>query len=201
MKSTSNPSPKAAAPRRRTKAELRARHDEDEQRPMMAELRRRAESQVRAQRRNQGSEFTVPKPAADPQRTFHELQVQQIELEMQNAELQDGRDRMEAQLEKYTDLYDFAPVGYFSLNEQGVIQEANLTGAAMLGVERSRLINGRLSRFVGPASQSLFLAFLKRVFAGTGQQDCDVALVKADATDFWARFRGTAALSAKDARK
>ena len=89
---------------------------------------------------------------------------------MQNAELQEARDRMEALLEKYTDLYDFAPVGYFSLDEQGLILEVNLTGAALLGVERSRLINRRLPRFVAPASQPVFLAFLERVFAGTGNR-------------------------------
>jgi PAS domain S-box-containing protein len=68
---------------------------------------------------------------------------------------------MEALLEKYTDLYDFAPVGYFSLDEQGRILEANLMGAALLGVERSLLINRRLPRFVVPASQPIFLAFLE----------------------------------------
>ena len=76
---------------------------------------------------------------------------------MQNADLRKARDELEVALEKYTDLYDFAPVGYFSLDESGVILEANLTGAALLGVERSRLINRRLLHFVAPDSRAIFL--------------------------------------------
>jgi len=167
---------------------------------MIAALRHKAEDQLRKQRRNQQSEVTGQSPTA-AERTLHELQVHQIQLEMQNTELKEARDWMEGLVEKYTDLYDFAPVGYFSLDEQGRIQEVNLTGAAMLGVERVRLANGRFSRFVAPASQPDFQAFLKRVFAGTGQEVCDLAMIKEDATDFSARFRGTAAISAREARK
>ena len=144
---------------------------------MMAELRHQAEEQVRKQQRNQKSASQKQKPASDPERMLHELQVHQIELEMQNTELKDARDWMEGLVEKYTDLYDFAPVGYFSLDEQGRIQEVNLTGAALLGVERVRLADGRFARFVAPASQPDFLAFLKRVFAGTGQELCDLAMI------------------------
>ena len=140
-----------------------------------AELRRRAEARLRKQRKNQQSKAGAPKSDADTQRLLHELQVHQIELEMQNAELQKARDELEAPLEKYTDLYDFAPVGYFSLDEQGLILEVNLTGAALLGVERSRLINRRLPRFVAPASRPIFLAFLEKVFAGPGKQVCEAA--------------------------
>ena len=123
------------------------------------------------------------------------MQVHQIELEMQNAELQEARDRMEALLEKYTDLYDFAPVGYFSLDEQGRILEVNLTGAALLGVERSRLINRRLPRFVAPTSRPIFLAFLEKVFAGPGKQVCEASLLNEDGTPFWANFQATSAVS------
>ena len=168
----------------------------------LAELRRRAEANLRPQRRKQKAEIKSPKAAGDAQRSLHELEIHQIELQMQNTELQQARHRLEGLVEKYTDLYDFAPVGYFSLDEEGRIQEVNLTGAAMLGVERSRLAHRRISRFVAPASQPRFLAFLQRVFAGTGQQNSDVALVKeGGATDFWARFRGTVAISAHEARK
>jgi hypothetical protein len=86
-----------------------------------AELRRQAEARLRERQRKRRSEAGDPKAEAEPRRLFHELQVHQVELEMQNAALQDARDRTEALLEKYTDLYDFAPVGYFSLDEQGRI--------------------------------------------------------------------------------
>jgi PAS domain S-box-containing protein len=137
----------------------------------------------------------------DTQRLVHELQVHQLELEMQNTELQDARDRMEILLEKYTDLYDFAPVGYFSLDEQGRILELNLTGAALLGVDRSRLINGLLPRFLVPASQPVFLAFLERVFAGTGKQVCEVQLFKRDAAVCWASIQGISAISFNGPRR
>ncbi|MEK7677529.1 MAG: ATP-binding protein [Verrucomicrobiota bacterium] len=166
-----------------------------------AQLRRRAEARLRERRKNQRSEAGDPKSAADPQRLLHELQVHQVELEMQNAELQEARDRMETLLEKYTDLYDFAPVGYFSLDEQGRILEVNLTGAALLGVERSRLINRRLPHFVAPVSQPVFLAFLERIFAGPGKQVCEASLLKADDAAFWANFHAVPAISLRDPRK
>ncbi len=166
-----------------------------------AALRRDAEGRLREQQRNQKSAAPGQRPAADAERTLHELQVHQIELEMQNTELQEARHRLEAQLEKYTDLYDFTPVAYFSLDEKGVIQELNLTGAALLGLERSRLLNERFGRFVTPASRTDFLAFLKRVFLGSGQEICDLAMIKADATALWGRFRARVALSAGDPRK
>ncbi len=102
---------------------------------------------------------------------------------------------MEALLEKYTDLYDFAPVGYLSLDEQGRILEANLTGAALLGVERSRLIHRRLAQFVVPASQPSFLRFLERVFTATGKQVCEAALSRQGAAVFWANLHAASALS------
>jgi len=166
-----------------------------------AEIRRRAEAQLRGRQRNHRSKAGDPKSAADTQRLLHELEVHQIELEMQNAELQVARDWTEALLEKYTDLYDFAPVGYFSLDEQGRIMEVNLTGAALLGVERSRLINQRLPRFVVPATQPIFLAFLEQVFAGTGKQACEAALLKKDAAVFWASFHGTFPTSFRGSQK
>src|ERR1700689_3637705 len=127
------------------------------------ELRRRAEARLRGQQRGGQSKSGDQKSEADTVRLLHELEVHQIELEMQNAELQKARSELEVALEKYTSLYDFAPVGYFSLDESGVILEVNLTGAAMLGVERSQLINRRMLRFVVPEGQPLFVAFLERV--------------------------------------
>ena len=109
-------------------AELREFGARMEHHPMMAELYRRAEARLRKQQKLQRSPTGGPKSDADARRLFHELQVHQVELEMQNAELQEGRNRMEILLEKYTDLYDFAPVGYFSLDEQARIIEVNLTG-------------------------------------------------------------------------
>ena len=159
-----------------------------------ARLRRNAEKRLR-------SHAPAARPAADNQRLLHEVQVHQVELEMQNAALQEARDRVEALLEKYTDLYDFAPVGYFSLDEEGRILEANLTGAALLGVDRTPLINRRFPRFVAPASQAVFLAFLAAVFAGTAEQVCEAALLKQTGEPFWANIHGAPTLSVRGPRR
>src|SRR6266850_4590766 len=148
-----------------------------------AKLRRHAEARLRNQRQAHRRKVGAQKSEADTARVLQELEVHQIELEMQNSELGEARDKMEVLLEKYTDLYDFAPVGYFSLDEQGRILEVNLTGANLLGVERRQLLHRRLPRFVVPANQPAFLAFLERVFAGTGEQVFEAPLLtKGDAT-------------------
>ncbi len=165
------------------------------------ELRRRAEGRLPVLRKGQRSKASHQKSAADTRQMLHELEVYQIELEMQNAELQRTRDELEVALEKYTDLYDFAPVGYFSIDESGVILEANLTSAVLLGMERSRLLNRRLQFFISPTSQPTFLAFLKKVFTGPTNQVCELQLLKRGADVFWASFRATSAANFTGAPK
>ena len=99
-----------------------------------AARRRRAEDRLRERRPADDLNRTED----DTERLLYELQVHQIELEMQNEELRRASDQMESEREKYSDLYDFAPVGYLTLNREGEIHEANLTGATLLGMERSR---------------------------------------------------------------
>ena len=137
-----------------------------------AELRRRAELRLKDSQTKRAPNQTD----ADNQRQLHELEVHQIELEMQNEELREAREAMEALLEKYTDLYDFAPVGYLTLDHEGTIIEANLAGAGLLGIARSALINGRFGHFVSAAGRPAFGAFLQQVFESKVRQSCDVAL-------------------------
>jgi hypothetical protein len=101
----------------------------------VAELRRRAEARLRAA----ATKGATARTETDTQRLVHELQVHQIELEMQNEELRQSRAEVEAGLECYTELYDFAPVGYVTLGRDGTIRQMNLAGAHLLGVERARL--------------------------------------------------------------
>jgi PAS domain S-box-containing protein len=181
--------------------ELREFNSQTADRPLMRQLYRRAQAQLRKQRKNQKSRGAAPPAEIDTQRLLHELQVHQIELELQNSELADARSKQEGLLEKYTDLYDFAPVGYMSLDEQGQILEVNLTGSAMLGVGRSRLINRRLLTFVKPASRAVFQEFLKQIFARAGKQACEAALLREGGASFWANIHGAAAISAGGPRK
>jgi PAS domain-containing protein len=134
-----------------------------------AGLHRRAEARWRE--RQAGN--IPPRTDADTQRLLHELEVHQIELEMQNAELEGGQGEVEAALERYTELYDFAPVGYFSIDQHGLIQEVNLTAATMLGVVRSRLLQRRLQDFVAPTSRPVVDAFLKTLSERPAKQACE----------------------------
>jgi PAS domain S-box-containing protein len=160
-------------------------------------LRRRAEHRLRAQPKK-GPRIAVN---VDTQRILHELQVHQIELELQNEELKQAKTEVDAGLEKYTDLYDFAPIGYFSLDEQGRILEVNLTGAALLGLERSRVADRRFQLFVAPPSRPTFQGFLTKVFEGHAKQGCEVALLNERGPAFWADLQAMSATSPRGAVK
>ncbi len=137
-----------------------------------AELRRQAEAQLK-EPYIQGKKLPS---VAEALRLVHELQVHQVELELQNHALLEMRTRLEQSLEKYTDLYDFAPVGYFSIAADGSIQQLNLAGAALLGMERSRLIDRRFALFISADSLPAFKAFLDTVLAGVTKAWCEIIL-------------------------
>ena len=117
--------------------------DHPEVNPDFSSLRRRAEELVAAAAKP--AEDLPPDEAA---RLIHELRVHQIELEMQNEELRLSEARLEDSRSRYADLYDFAPVGYLTLDERGAIVEANLTASFLLGRERSKLLNLYFSYFL-----------------------------------------------------
>ena len=98
-------------------------------------LRNRAEKSLRKRSADLGKS-----PVEDARKLIHELRVHQIELEMQNEELRKAQVELAESRDRYFDLYDFAPVGYFTLDEKGLILEVNLAGADLLGSERASLI-------------------------------------------------------------
>ena len=124
---------------------------------------------------------------------LHELQVHQIELEMQNEELRRTQEQLEASRARYFDLYDLAPVGYFTLSEHGLVLEANLTAAKLLGVSRSALVRQPLSRFILPEDQDIHYRHRKQLFETGLPQVCELRLVRKDAAPFWARVETTTA--------
>ena len=97
---------------------------------------------------------------------IHELQVHQIELEMQNEELLQAYQTAEVALKKYTMLYDFAPMGYFTLDQECSICDLNFTGAEMLGEKRFSLINTNFRIFVADDSKLVFDQFFNKVMTG-----------------------------------
>jgi PAS domain S-box-containing protein len=121
------------------------------------------------------------KPAmneADTLKVFHELEVHQIELEMQNEELRRARDIAEKLFQKYTTIYDFAPVGYFTLDNKADISELNLSGARMLGTDRSALINKNFRNFVSRDSINDFDDFLDKVLKSDVKQICSITMAR-----------------------
>ncbi len=140
------------------------------------DLRRRAEERL----------GRPPAPSAnetEAQRLVHELRVHQIELELQNEELRASRLEVEAALERYTQLFDFAPRGYFVVAADGVIRSVNFAGARLLGMERGRLTGKRLRPFVAERDRGRLDDFLSRALAataGTGPPAaCELSLGRA----------------------
>jgi PAS domain S-box-containing protein len=112
----------------------------------------------------------------DAKSLIHELQVHQIELEMQNEELLRAQTELEASRNRFSDLYDFAPVGYFTFDKNGLIIEVNLTAANKLGVERNFLIKKPFSVFLSPDSKDTFYLHLQHVFRTGVRQTCELKL-------------------------
>ena len=139
-------------------------------------LRRRAETRLRERLAKHQPGAGVSRSTADTHRLLHELQVHQIELEMQNEELRKTRDEMEAGMERFSDLYDFAPVGYFTFSPEGTIRQVNLTGAKLVGIERSRLVGQSFDRMVTAELRPAFHSFLKLVFAGETKETREFSL-------------------------
>jgi PAS domain-containing protein len=161
------------------------------------ELRRQAEARLGELKRK-----TAPLPSLDinVRRLVHELEVYQVELEMQNDELMQVRAELEAAVYQLTDLYDLAPVGYFTLTRDGTIIRANLTGANLLGVERSKLLKHRFGHFISLKSRITFDAFLKRVSESQRKESCDLALLKGGHTTPWVRIEATCSEDGLDYR-
>ena len=113
---------------------------------------------------------------SDTKKLLHELQVHQIELEMQNEELRQANEIAEEALRKYTLLYDFAPMGYFTLDSDGSIHELNFTGAEILGEKRFSLINSNFKLFVSEGSKPVFSKFFKNVYASNAKESCELML-------------------------
>jgi len=108
---------------------------------------------------------------------IHELEVYKIELEMQQEDLIQSRIETEEDLKRYIELYDFAPLGYFTLSRNGTIKEVNLAGSKILGIERSLLTGDRFGRFIRDEDLPVFNELLERVFSKRDPWFCEVMLL------------------------
>ncbi|PKL17166.1 MAG: hypothetical protein CVV49_12600 [Spirochaetae bacterium HGW-Spirochaetae-5] len=120
----------------------------------------------------------------------HELEVHRIELEMQNEELRLVRDLSEAAADKYSTLYELSPVGYFTLDRDGTIVELNLSGASLLGKERSVLTGTNFKFFVPEANRSDFSMFIDRIFANESGISCDLTMENSNGDPLFVHIKG-----------
>ena len=138
-----------------------------------ARLREQAE-QLAAQQRQ-----PVPQSNEDVIRQLHELQVSQIELEMQNAalaELEQLKNEYESSRDRYAQLYEQAPVSYFSLAPEGVVTRVNVAACGLLQRDRNQLLGRRFEQFVAPQAQGSFRRFLDAVFTSGARQVLEAQL-------------------------
>ena len=157
-----------------------------------ADLRRQAEAILAAQEAAGGS--------AGETAVLHELRVHQVELEMQNEELRRTQLELEASRQRYLDLYEFAPVGYCTISENGLVLDSNLTAAVLLNVPRSALLGQRFTQFILPLHQDIFYQLRKRLMEGGGPQACELYMMRTGAGVFWARLEAALVEDAEGAR-
>ena len=135
-------------------------------------LRRNAEELLKKKQGKMDKVFIE----TDAIKLLHELQVHQIELEMQNEELIQANETAETALRKYTMLYDFAPMGYFTLDPEGNINELNFTGAELLGDKRFSLVNSNFRIYLTEDSRPIFENFFSKVHSNKAKESCEVKL-------------------------
>lgn len=160
-------------------------------RPEASDLRRSAESLAvaAAAQETESMEQVTPE---ELRRMFHELRVHKIELEMQNEELRRVQGDLDTARRRYLDLYDQAPVGYCTLSAEGLIQEANLTAAILLGVPRKELTGLPITSFISREDQDTHYLQLRRLRQTGTPYACDLRMAGKAGPGFWAHLMATA---------
>jgi len=135
-------------------------------------LRRPAQEHISSQKSP-----IYPRSAEETTRLFHELEIHQIELEMQNDELRRLQQDLESSRDRFAELYDFAPVGYFTFDAKGCISAVNLTGAQLLEIERTFLAGRPFDLFIADAEgREIFARHRRDVLQGKDVQRCEIRL-------------------------
>jgi two-component system, chemotaxis family, sensor kinase Cph1 len=154
------------------------------------EYRKKAESNLDKQNLNEQDGLI-----SDPEKLLHELRVHQIELDLQNEDLRQQRDRAEEATKKYSDLYteiyDFTPLAYFSFSREGMILELNLKASELLEFERSYLIDKNMRQFLPPDMGNKFNKFLDDAFAKPGKARVEIQILKRDRSRSHCILEGT----------
>ena len=135
-------------------------------------LRQRAEETLNNKLMKSGAKLS----SSEIQKLIYEFEVHQVELELQNEELIEAKNVATIVSEKYTELYDFAPNGYFTLSPKGEILEMNIAGAKMLDRDRTQLKHKTLQQFLPIDEREVFSRFLEKIFVGNVKEICELAL-------------------------
>ena len=154
---------------------------------LVQSLYQRAESAL-AQRVSQSPEQFAALSPEQAQRTLHELQVHQIELEMQNEELRRKQVELDESLTRYVDFYDLAPVGYCTVTEKGLIKEVNLAASTLLNIPRKQLVQQPSTRFIFNDDQDIYYKFRRQLTDADGPLSLELRLRKQDGAPFWAHM-------------
>jgi PAS domain S-box-containing protein len=156
--------------------------------PMLT-LRYRAEEKFKSEQLH----IDFPPSEEELLKLVHEYHVHQIELEMQNEELRRSEEELTASRDKFSLLYDFAPMGYLTVDQKGEILTVNLTGARILGTERSRLLKQSFRNFIAESDRQEFSGFLHQVFQSKVKQTCEVQLWDVGSQPLFVRIEAVAA--------
>ncbi len=157
-----------------------------------AELRGLAEEKIQ-QTKLQFPENTESLCPEETSKLLHELRVHQIELEMQNEELRRAYAELDLSRERYFELFDLAPAGYFTVNEKGLITEANLRAAALLGVPRSELLRKPITQYIRHDDQNSYYFNRKKLIESRELQAWEMRMLHqgADQHAFWASVKAS----------
>ena len=155
-----------------------------------ADLRKRTE-EIAREKVDQIPENLVTLSPEAARQLLYERRMHQIELDTQNEELRRTQGELEASRVRYFDLFDLAPVGYFTLSKQGLILEANLTAATLLGVAGGALVKQLLTRFILPEDQDLYYRHRQQLFRNGRPQVCELRMLSASAAPFWVQMNAT----------
>ena len=161
----------------------------------IAALRRAAEARLKEKPATQ-----PPQTEAEARRLQQELEIHQVELELQNEQLRANQAELEAGLERYRDLFNSAPVGYFNLKDDGTIYQVNPAGARLLGVGRDELLGRRIQLFLAEPDWLAFSQFLQQTFATAVDQTCEIVLPRKDQAPLFVRLEASLSGDGKTCR-
>lgn len=116
---------------------------------------------------------------------IHEFSVQQEELKIQNEELRRAQLETEEERDRYSQFYDFAPVGFLTLSDKGLILEANLTFTSFIGIERKGLIHKPITNYIDTNDQDVFYLTSKKIYKTKSKQTCELKLLNGSGGSFY----------------